>query len=98
METHIVDESLKDKLKCLIFIPIISQTYCDSKVMPGIMSFVLLISWQRKTGLEEISDLSQRECYQAGYLPVKIHDLDPEDKTLLENEIGGVLKQYRIYL
>ena len=23
-------------------------------------------------------------------LPVKIHDLDPEDKTLLENELGGV--------
>jgi TolB-like protein len=25
-------------------------------------------------------------------LPVKIHDLDPEDKTLLENELGGVLR------
>src|SRR5664280_2666864 len=31
LETHDVDASLKDKLKCLIFIPIISQTYCDSK-------------------------------------------------------------------
>ncbi len=30
-ETHDVDKSLKDKLKCLIFIPIISQTYCDPK-------------------------------------------------------------------
>ena len=25
-------------------------------------------------------------------LPVKIHDLDPEDKILLENELGGVLR------
>ena len=25
-------------------------------------------------------------------LPIKIHDLDPEDKTLLENELGGVLR------
>ena len=25
-------------------------------------------------------------------LPVKIHDLDAEDKTLLENELGGVLR------
>ena len=25
-------------------------------------------------------------------LPVKIHDLDPEDKALLENELGGVLR------
>ena len=31
LETHHVDDSLKEKLKCLIFIPIISQTYCDTK-------------------------------------------------------------------
>src|SRR6267142_2234877 len=31
LEIHDVDKSLKDKLKCLIFIPIISQTYCDTK-------------------------------------------------------------------
>ena len=30
-ETDNVDDSLKDKLKCLIFIPILSQTYCDPK-------------------------------------------------------------------
>src|SRR5512133_1315518 len=29
LETHDVDESLKEKLRCLIFIPIISRTYCD---------------------------------------------------------------------
>ena len=31
LETHNVDKSLEEKLKCLIFIPIISQTYCDPK-------------------------------------------------------------------
>src|SRR5664279_4196596 len=31
LETHSVDKSLEGKLKCLIFIPIISQTYCDPK-------------------------------------------------------------------
>ena len=31
LETHNVDKSLEGKLKCLIFIPIISQTYCDIK-------------------------------------------------------------------
>ena len=30
LETHDVDASLKEKLKCLIFIPVISHTYCDS--------------------------------------------------------------------
>ena len=31
LETYNVDKSLEGKLKCLIFIPIISQTYCDTK-------------------------------------------------------------------
>ena len=31
LETHNVDASLKEKLKCLVFIPIISQTYRDPK-------------------------------------------------------------------
>src|SRR5450759_593882 len=31
LETHDVNASLKEKLKCLIFIPIISRTYCDPK-------------------------------------------------------------------
>lgn len=30
LETYSVDKSLASKLKCLIFIPIISQTYCES--------------------------------------------------------------------
>jgi hypothetical protein len=31
LETHDVYDSLQDKLKCLVFIPIISRTYCDPK-------------------------------------------------------------------
>src|ERR1035437_7375865 len=31
LETHDVNASLEEKLKCLIFIPIISRTYCDPK-------------------------------------------------------------------
>src|SRR5665811_604152 len=31
LETHDIGASLKEKLKCLIFIPVISQTYCDPK-------------------------------------------------------------------
>lgn len=31
LATHDVNDSLKDKLKALIFIPIISHTYCDPK-------------------------------------------------------------------
>ncbi len=31
LETYSVDKSLEAKLKCLVFIPVISQTYCDPK-------------------------------------------------------------------
>ncbi|MCX6303070.1 MAG: hypothetical protein NTW82_12900, partial [Bacteroidia bacterium] len=31
LESYDVDASLEKKLKCLIFIPIISRTYCDPK-------------------------------------------------------------------
>src|SRR5512133_88016 len=31
LETHDVDASLKGKMKCLVFIPILSRTYCDPR-------------------------------------------------------------------
>lgn len=31
LETHNVDKSLEGKLRSLIFIPLISQTYCDPR-------------------------------------------------------------------
>jgi TolB-like protein/Tfp pilus assembly protein PilF len=90
-ETHSVDRSLEEKLKCLIFIPVISQTYCDSK------SF----AWQHEfcafNKLAE-EDKFGRNIKLAGgnvasrILPVKIHDLDLEDKTLLEIELGSALR------
>jgi TolB-like protein/Tfp pilus assembly protein PilF len=91
LETHNVDASLKEKLKCLVFIPIISQTYCDSK------SF----AWQHElVAFNKMAKEDQfgRDIRLAGgnvasrILPIKIHDLDAEDKALLENELGGVLR------
>jgi TolB-like protein/predicted Zn-dependent protease len=91
LETHSVNLSLEDKLKCLVFIPIISSTYCDSK------SF----AWQHEfCAFNKLSkeDKFGRDIKIAGgnvasrILPIKIHDLDHEDKELLENELGGVLR------
>jgi len=88
LETHIVDESLSKKLRCLIFIPVISQTYCDPQ------SF----AWKHEfCAFNELAkgDRFGRDIKLPGgdvasrILPVKIRDLDPEDKILLENEIGG---------
>ncbi len=91
LETHDVNASLKGKLKCLVFIPIISQTYCDSKCFAWEHEFV---------GFNQIvkEDQFGRDIRLASgnvasrILPVKIHDLDTEDNNLIENELGGALR------
>ena len=40
LETHSVDKSLAAKLKCLVFVPVISQTYCDPKSFAWLHEFV----------------------------------------------------------
>jgi len=91
LETHNVDKSLEGKLKCLIFIPIISQTYCDLK------SF----AWQHE--LCAFNKMAKEDPFgrdiklrsgnvTSRILPTKIHDLNPVDKALFENELGGVIR------
>jgi TolB-like protein len=91
LETHNVDASLKEKLNCLIFLPIISQTYCDSKSFAWQNEFVAFnkIAKVDPFGLDiklGSGNVASR------ILPVRIHDLDPEDKMLLENELGGFVR------
>jgi tetratricopeptide (TPR) repeat protein len=91
LETHDVDASLKEKLKCLVFIPIISRTYCDPKSFAWeheFKAFVDLAS-QDKFGLKvklPNGNVASR------VLPVRIHDLDQEDIKLCESVLGGVLR------
>jgi TolB-like protein/Flp pilus assembly protein TadD len=91
LETHDVNASLKGKLKCLIFIPIISQTYCDPQSFAWQYEFCAFNKLAKE-------DQFGRDIKLAGgnvasrILPIKIHDLDQEDKILLENELGGVIR------
>ena len=91
LEMHNVDKSLESKLKCLIFIPIISQTYCDSKSFAWQHEFVEFNKQAKEDKLGRDIRLSSGNV-ASRILPVKIHDLEPEDKELLENELGGVLR------
>ena len=91
LETHDVDASLKEKLKCLIFIPIISRTYCDPKSFAWEHEFKPFVEQasQDQFGLKvklPNGNVANR------ILPVQIHDLYPEDKTLLERELSGVIR------
>ena len=91
LETHDVNASLKEKLKCLIFIPIISQTYCDSKSFAWQHELVAFNKMAKEDQFGRDIRLGSGNV-ASRILPVKIHDLDEEDKSLLENELGGVLR------
>ncbi|HEX2975658.1 MAG TPA: tetratricopeptide repeat protein, partial [Bacteroidales bacterium] len=91
LETYDVDASLRDKLKCLVFIPILSRTYCDPK------SF----AWKHE--FETFVDIASHDRFGLkirlpnGYvasrvLPVRIYDLDPADSELFGSVIGGVIR------
>jgi TolB-like protein len=91
LETHNVDKSLEGKLKCLIFIPIISQTYCDSKSFAWQHEFIAFNKMANEDQFGRDIKLSSGNV-ASRILPVKIHELDVEDKALLENGLGGVLR------
>jgi TolB-like protein len=91
LETHDVDESLKDKLKCLIFIPIISRTYCDPKSFAWEHEFKTFIK-QAKEDQFGLKIKLPNGNVASRLIPIQIHDLYSEDKALVEKEIGGVLR------
>jgi TolB-like protein/Tfp pilus assembly protein PilF len=91
LETHEVGASLEVKLKCLIFIPIISQTYCDPKSFAWQYEFCAFNKMAKEDQLGRNIRLPGGNV-SSRILPVKIHDLDPEDKLLIENELGGPLR------
>jgi len=91
LETHDVNASLKGKLKCLIFIPIISQTYCDPKCFAWQYEFCVFNKLAKEDQFGRDIRLASGNV-ASRILPVKIHELDAEDKVLLENELDGVLR------
>lgn len=91
LETHEVDESLKEKLKCLVFIPIISRTYCDPKSFAWEHEFRAFVeqasgdSFGLKVKLENGNVASR-------VLPVRIYDLADYDIKLCESVLGGMIR------
>ena len=91
LETHDVDASLKEKLKCLVFIPVISRTYCDPKSFAWEHEFKTFIdnASHDQFGLK-IKLLNGNVANRV--LPIQIHDLNSDDKMLVEKELGGYLR------
>jgi len=91
LETHEVDASLKDKLKCLIFIPIISRTYCDPKSFAWEHEFKAFVELASQDQFVLKVKLPNGNVANR-VLPVRIHDLDETDIRLCESVLGGVLR------
>jgi TolB-like protein len=90
-ETHNVDKSLEGKLKCLIFIPILSQTYCDPYSYAWQYEFLAFNKLAKEDRFGR--DICLRSGnYASRILPIRIHDLEQEDIKLFEKEIGSVLR------
>ena len=91
LETHDVDASLKDKLKCLIFIPIVSRTYCDPKSFAWQHEFKAFIE-QAANDTFGLKIKLPNGNVSTRVLPIRIHELDADDINLCESMLGGVLR------
>jgi tetratricopeptide (TPR) repeat protein len=91
LETHDVSDSLKEKLKCLIFIPIISRTYCDPKSFAWEYEFKPFIE-QASQDQFGIKVKLPNGNVGSRVLPVRIHDLDNKDLLLCESVLGTYLR------
>ena len=91
LETHDVDQSLNEKVKCLVFIPIVSQTYCDPKSFAWQKEFLAFRNFARSDGYGLDIKLSGGNVAKR-ILPIRIHEIDATDKKLFEEEIGGVIR------
>jgi TolB-like protein/Flp pilus assembly protein TadD len=93
LETYDVDESLKDKLKCLVFIPIISRTYCDPKSFAWEHEFKPFVEQASKDQFGLKIKLPNGNV-ASRVLPVRIHDLDVSDiklcESILESMVRGI--------
>jgi tetratricopeptide (TPR) repeat protein len=91
LEIHNVNKSLETKIKSLVFIPIISQTYCDPKSFAWQNEFV---TFNKMAGEDQFGrDVklpSGNVCSRI--VPVKIHELDGADTELIEKELGCRLR------
>ncbi len=96
LENYSVVRSLKGKLRCLIFIPVISQTYCDTKGFAWKNEFCVFNKQAREDEIGMDINLANGNI-MSRILPIKIHDIDSKDTSILECELGGVLRAIEFF-
>lgn len=91
LANHDVDASLKEKLKCLIFIPVISRTYCDPKSFAWEHEFRAFVEMASHDQFGLKVKLPNGNV-ALRVLPVQIHELKSVDRSLVESLLGGFLR------
>ena len=91
LETHNVDESLSPKIRSLIFIPVISQTYCDPDSFAWRSEFLAFNKMAAEDKFGPTIKLLNGNATNR-VLPVRIHELDASDIKMLEAELKGRLR------
>ncbi len=88
---HDVDESLREKVKCLVFIPIVSRTYCDPNSFAWKFEFSAFVD-QAKTDPFGLKVKLPNGNVANRVLPIRIHELEKTDTALFESVSGGVMR------
>lgn len=79
------------KINALLFIPVISQTYCDTASPVWKNEFRVFQEEIKQDSLGSMIRLPTGNAVSR-VLPVKIHDIDTDDVRLLESELSGSLR------
>ncbi len=90
LDTHLVDESLARKLRCMIFMPILSHTYCDLKSFAWNNELLAFCSMAADQDNFHVT-LSNGNV-TSRVLPVQIHELGARDQQLFEMETKSPLR------
>ncbi|MGC3948132.1 MAG: hypothetical protein QM762_27085 [Chryseolinea sp.] len=86
-ELHQIDESISQRLRCLIFIPVVSKTYCDVKSYAWSQEFLPFVKFATEDALGMKVRVSSGNVVSR-VIPVCIHEIASADKSLLEKELG----------
>jgi tetratricopeptide (TPR) repeat protein len=91
LEMYNVDKSLGVKIKSVILIPVISQTYCDPDSFAWQNEFAAFNKMASEDQFgRDIRLADGNVCSRI--IPIRIHDLDPSDTELIEGEMGCRLR------
>ena len=90
-ETHHVSKTLEGKLKCLIFLPVLSHTYCDPKSFAWTNEFLAFCQMAEKDSLGLEVRLWNGNV-ASRVLPVQIHDLDARDIAMYAEATGSPVR------